>query len=351
MDIWQVLRITLRRWYIAAPILALGVVASYVAADRVAIEYTSGASVLLVSPEALGTPEPEPSAVADPDTTLTPPDSALESTGNPWLSFSGSLNTAAQAIQLSVLSQETARVIEDEGLSPDYSVGTDRRSPIILIETTSSDPELTQRTLERLVTLVEEDLSRRQVAAGAPASRQIHAEILSMDDTPERAVAARLRVRLGILVLGVIAAMLAAVAFDSLVRIARRRRPDRVGPTPDDVHGDDDRSPVTVDDSPVDQEPRSVEEPLEKPDDGDDRQEREERPAARALLEVVERHFEFADEEEDEDEEEDASSPVAGASGVVDTVAIGSSANHSRVQQQGFAVWSSRSPSGQRLAL
>jgi hypothetical protein len=335
MDIWQILRITIRRWYVAAPILVLGVVASYAAADRVAIQYSSGASVLLVSPEALVTPGSEAPVSESPDTTLVPPDSALEGTGNPWLSFTGSLNTAAQAIQLSVLSQETARTIDSEGLSPDYEITTDRRSPIILIEVTSGDPDLTQETLERLVTLVEDDLTRRQVAAGAPESRRIHAEILSMDDTPERAVAARLRVRLGVLALGVVAAVLGAVAFDSIARLSRRRRGRAGVERPDDP-----ARPTTPAD--MDDEPRVL---VLSGQDAPAEHDRPGRPAGRERIAGA-----GPDPDPATPPSEDAVITLGGDE-EDDEVAVGASASRRGNEPQGFAVWTSRSPFGGHVAL
>jgi hypothetical protein len=249
MDIWQILRITLRRWYIAAPLALLAIVASYAAAERVAVEYTSAASVLLVNPEptdeASGPVDPglpaddeDPTALDDPQDVTTEPPVA----GNPWLSFSGSLNTAAQAIQLSVSSQDTRSQLEREGLSPTYAVTPDRRNPILVVEATADDPETTQRTLERVLALVSEDLDARQVSAGAPTENRIRVEVLAMDTTPARATAAKLRVQILTLAIGLTVALLAAVGFDTITRQRRAGRDDR----PRSPRSPGDQEPVLV---------------------------------------------------------------------------------------------------------
>src|SRR5690606_18129727 len=200
----------------------------------------SEASMVLVNPETGATVIPPTQLDPEVDAGEATTDPSIDGSGNPWLSFSGSLNTTAQAIQLSVLSQETMRSFEEAGLSTNYEVATDRRNPILLMKVTSDDPVVTQRTLERLVALINEDLTRRQEDAGAAEDRRIHAEVLAIDDTPERLVAARLRVRLATLGLGVVAGVLAAVAVDALA--GRGRRPSD-GHPPEQEGASHDRTP------------------------------------------------------------------------------------------------------------
>ncbi len=224
MDIWELLRITIRRWYVFVPLAVLAAVGSAVVARTVAVEYTNDASMLLVNPEPAAILEDEvPSDAVEPYPYASESSSEDEPSGNRWLSFSGSLNTAAQALQLSATSQEMRDELEAEGLSPIYSVTPDRKNPILVLQTSSADPAVSQATLDRLIELISDDLDARQAAAGAPESTKIRAEVLARDRSPERATGARVRVQLLALALGLALAAATSVAVDQLLRRRQAR--------------------------------------------------------------------------------------------------------------------------------
>lgn len=206
MDLLQLMRVTVRRWYVAGPVFLVAALLSLFMSGQIQPEYQATGSVLLVGP---GTP---PTAVTGLE---------AEDLLNPYLSFSGSLNTTADALVLAMSTDDVADHLTENQLSPDFLVSVDRRSPVLTLTATSQDPETAANTVARLTELLIEELKRRQDVAGAPEGQRISVTPLSTNlsgpDGTERT-----RVRLLVAGLGAALSVAAASVYDSATTARRR---------------------------------------------------------------------------------------------------------------------------------
>lgn len=216
MDLWDVGRIVIKRWYVSVPVLVAALAMAVFMSGRIDPEYSTEASILLV---ALGEGDVEVAPVVPDD-----PDSTLPALGsaNPYLNFPSSLPTVAQATALAVSSDATRAEVAAAGFEPGYEVIVEARSPVLFVQVSSNDSDLAVATMDHVVGLIERDLEARQDAADVPEDERITAELLARSEQGVADQGGRSRVRLAVAGLGVLLAIGAAVAFDAAVT---RRRP------------------------------------------------------------------------------------------------------------------------------
>lgn len=229
MDLWDVGRIVIKRWYVSVPVLVGALVLAVLMSGRIDPEYSTEASILLV---AQGTPPPADLETLEPGDTVPP--------GNALLNLPSSLATVAQATSLAVSSDQSRTEVADAGLEPTYEVTAEARSPLLYVRVTSRDSEVAIQTMDHVVGLIERDLDARQDQVDAPEDGRIGVELLARSDQAVADQGGRSRVRLAVVGLGVLAAVALAVLFDAAV--GRRRRGDGtdIGPAGNgDGSGDD----------------------------------------------------------------------------------------------------------------
>lgn len=200
MDLWQSLLVVVRRWYVAAPLLILTVVVALGASEGIAPEYRAKSDLLLLAP------------------TTQPVEGGGVQSGNPYLSSAAGLATTAQALQLSALSGETTALLNAEGLSTNYQIGTGTRSPIISLEAVSDDAAIAGETVTRLTEILRERLDAREEAAAVSDDQRIQVDVLRQTGVGIADFQAQSRVRILILVLGGILSIGAAFAAEGLLR-------------------------------------------------------------------------------------------------------------------------------------
>ena len=127
MDIWDGLRIVLRRWKVALPIFLVFAVLAFVGSGMIDAEYSANGSVMLIGPSTSGAP------VADA--------AAGEGDGNPLVTGCNSCETVARATQLSLSSTEAKQGMAEAGLSTNYTIVVENRSPLMTLTATSDTPQ------------------------------------------------------------------------------------------------------------------------------------------------------------------------------------------------------------------
>ena len=238
MDIWDALRVVMRRWYVALPVIIVSAVVITQVGTRVNAEYSAESSFVLVGHSTTRSDEGDaPSAFV-----------------NPYLSFSSSLSTTAQVLQLSVSSSEARRTVGEKGLATNYEVTVASRSPIVNVSVKADDPEVAVDTLDQVAQLLQDELDVRQDVIDAPADERIGLSVLSEGDAPTTQLGNQNRVRLIFAGVGIASAVAAAFLVEGIAAaLGRRRRhagvslagepepaPDEPGPVAD-LAGDDDR--------------------------------------------------------------------------------------------------------------
>lgn len=208
MDIWDALRIILRRWYAVLPVLIVFVVMAFVSSGRIDADYEADASVILLGPNQ-----------AIPDGVDVPAQQI-----NAYLTPCSTCETVARVLELSLSSTATHDEFRDAGLSPDYTLATERRSPIIELAATSREPATAVNTVDALIDRVAAELDSRQGDVNAPEAQRISVSVLSQDSAPTGDRSAATRVRLALLAVGVGAAAVAAFLIEGLVYFLRQRK-------------------------------------------------------------------------------------------------------------------------------
>lgn len=209
MDFWELLTVMARRWYVVVPMLALTAVLAVTMPARVDPTYRANGTVVLA--------EPAGNAAA-----LNPVASA---------------GLAANADALATIAglPDAKAEVEAAGLSTQYAVESD--GSVLLIEAggaTSAEAAETVQFVEQLLT---DRLNRQQENVGAPPESYLSVVPLISDPVAVPVYDDQRRLRILVVVIGLLLAALSAVAVEGLaVRrktrgdTRRQRRPRKAAP-------------------------------------------------------------------------------------------------------------------------
>jgi hypothetical protein len=225
VDIWDGLRIVLRRWKVAVPIFLVFLVAAFVGGGMIAGEYKADASVILLGPNQ--------QAAGD---TLDP--NVASNDVNAYLTGCSTCETVARATQLALLASPTRSSIAEEGLSTDYSIVVENRSPIMLISVSDGSGSGATDTLQGIIDRINQELEARQTDVNAPTDQRITANVLAQDEEASTNFGGRSRVRLALMAVGAAAAVAAAFIVEGV--IFKRKRPEGEDGDEGSYYGDDD---------------------------------------------------------------------------------------------------------------
>lgn len=206
MDVWRITVAALRRWYVLVPMLALTAVLVLGAGQGVKEEYVATGTLMLV------------------------PGRTIPTVPNPY----GSPDDANNAVAIVLNSPESRARIADSGLAPDYEVAAQSRTTVMNIQVRSESSTVAVETGAAVFALAEEELRRRQTAAGIQTSAQYRIDALQAPSLTERVADGKMRNMAIVGVLGAGASLLLAVFLDDVVGFVRRRRRQREPKKPRD---------------------------------------------------------------------------------------------------------------------
>ncbi len=239
MDLVDVLRIALRRWYVVLAILVVGSVAALVLASSVEPTYKVSSESILISGQ----------TAQDPERPATGPT-------NPYMQFSSSLFTTLSAVTRTVNGDEYRKELVGGDASRDYTFGTSQEAPVIITEAESSTPEDALALAQSVQAALSETLSNIQADEEVPPEEQIFMRVLTTSDATQE-MGSRNRVLVGVFAITLAAAIGGAVLVESLVQTRKRPRggdrEDQAGSNADDpataAAGDRQRNGATEKDS------------------------------------------------------------------------------------------------------
>lgn len=204
MDLWDIVKMLFRRWYVTVPLLALTAVAVFYSGQRVDPTYTASAGGVFLAPVA-----------------TTPVE---ERTPNPWLQ--AGISTTAAAVQGSVVNPTAKQTFAAAGLSTDFSVQMDSRSVLFSVFASAPTADDAKATLNQVVEAMRNDLRGKQQQYGVPDSEQIAIQMFT--DTSIVSTRDGLsRVLLVVGGVGVVLTVAVAVAVDVVLARRRARRDAR----------------------------------------------------------------------------------------------------------------------------
>lgn len=199
VDIWESAKVLGRRWYIVVPILATFALAAIFVGGQIDPEYRASASMVIL-PQA-----------AD-DGALFQSRSA-EGPSNP-LDYLGG-QTTLTGLQLIVGTEATRGELAAAGFSPSYSISVDAKDPLMLVEVIDRDPVVVQATVDELTIRVQEELDTLQATVRSPTSELLEIHVLNQTQLPTEDYGSRMRIRIILAMLGILAASGAALLTEA----------------------------------------------------------------------------------------------------------------------------------------
>lgn len=204
MDLWDLTKLLFRRWYVAAPLLALSVAAVLLFSQSVRPDYKASGHVLLIPPTTVS------SSGAD------------SKVKNPWFDLGyGALGQAA------ILKVRTVTVLENlkaSGYSDNVTITIDSHTPLLSIEAVGTSAEQATGTVRQIMNLLAEAVAAAQRQYGVTQNNTI--TVLELDTGDEITVITSKAKRVLIVALGVglLFTTAATIGVDALLRRRVRRR-------------------------------------------------------------------------------------------------------------------------------
>lgn len=208
MDLWDLTRLLLRRWYFAVPMLLASVATVVLAAQTVSPDYKATGYMQLI-------PAPSTGKIPDPKAKPKP--------ANPWLDLGyAALGNAAA---LTVTDQTSLDNLVRDGFSDSATVVLNERTPLFEIEAVGDSKEQATGTVRQIVKLLQADIAAKQKQYGALPEDTISTLVINDGSSPEQETGKIKRVVIIAAGIGLLTTTAATIALDYWLR-RRSRRPN-----------------------------------------------------------------------------------------------------------------------------
>jgi hypothetical protein len=207
VDLWDLTRLLIRRWYFAVPMLLASVAAVVVAAQTVSPDYKAMGYMQLIPAPSTGKPQ-------DPDEKPRPP--------NPWLDLGyAALGNAAA---LTVTDPTSLEKLADDGFSDSVTVVLNDRTPLFEIEAVGHTEEQATGTVQQIIELLQDDIAAKQKQYGTLPEDTISTLVINDGSSPQQESGKVKRVLIVAAGLGVLMTTASTITLDYWLRRRSRRR-------------------------------------------------------------------------------------------------------------------------------
>ncbi len=211
MDLLTLVTIVARRWYAFLAILALTAIALWEISPKLALQYQSQGSLLILAPNTttlmIGA---KPTQV---------PINPLLSTGSPSL-------TVAETLANDVGSLSTRQAVQLPG-NFSYTVTVDSKAPIVTIEDTADTPEYAVQGVEILLERMQNRLGSLEQQLKAPPEQLLESKILNVLTVPSELTGSKNKTVFLVAAAGFLVALSMSVTLDGILT---RGRPTQAAP-------------------------------------------------------------------------------------------------------------------------
>ena len=237
MDLLTTLRIIARQWYVVASGLVLTAVAAFAVFQSVDPTYEARGTALVVSP-------------------LSADAEASAASQNPFTRFDSSTSAFAGVATMLMDDIQVRESLGEQGILPDYQIFQLSQSvPLLTVVVQDKDEERTLESTIAVLNAINEELDRRQAAAGAPEESRIRSIVVTEPNRTVRLVTDSMRAALLTVVVGIAASISLAFLAEGYTKNRARRReaeePAVTGDPPDDPPPDEAADAVAEDDTEV----------------------------------------------------------------------------------------------------
>jgi hypothetical protein len=212
VDLWDLTRLLLRRWYFAVPMLLASVAVVVLAGQSVSPDYKATGYMQLI-------PAPSTGKLADPKAKPRPV--------NPWLDLG--FVALGNATAITVTDQLSLDKLVDEGLTDSVTVILDERTPLFQIEAVGDSKEQATATVRRVIKLLQTDIAVKQKQYGTLPEDTISTLVINDGSTPKIESGKVKRVLIVAAGLGVLITTAATIALDYWLRRRAKRKSEEDG--------------------------------------------------------------------------------------------------------------------------
>lgn len=195
MDVWNLTRAALRRWYVLLPALLVTALLTSSAGSSIAPEYETTGAALLVPPAVGGGP------------------------ANPYTASSG-----PEVLRTIVSGSAVRSRLAAQGLDPGYDLSVTSRTPIFTITVRSDGQQRALGTGAAVIEALRQELTRAQAGFGVPPAAMASVQVIDAPDTAAEVGNGAIRIKAVVGLLGVVGSLALAITFDDLLLLVRRRR-------------------------------------------------------------------------------------------------------------------------------
>jgi capsular polysaccharide biosynthesis protein len=228
MDLWELLKIMGRRWYVTLPVLAVTALVAVTLPPTIDPEYRASGTMILVGPQGTAADQ------------------------NPFVT--AGLGTNAEAAAIVAQSPNSKALVDEQDLSTEYTVEAD--GPVVVITATGETPSVAVETVTFVEQLLDDQLADLQTQAAVPETALLRVVPLIPEVIATPVYQQRLRVTILTVVIGVLVATLLAMAVEGLSRRRTRERRRERGPSSEPRP--DDQGDLAPTSSPAPEEPPSL---------------------------------------------------------------------------------------------
>lgn len=222
MDVLNLLTVLLRRWPILAAVLALTAGALALAASNAETIYELRGAYLVTTPGVAGTGPPAPVEPESPQAS------------NPYENSQFSVRILEEAMGSAAVRED----VEAAGGTGEFALEFDVNDPasVLYLTATGPSPEVAERTHEAAREEASAQLEQRQAPLQLSQARTVDLQALSVPASASSLPFQGNRTLITIALIGGLAAVGAALAYDNLATALRRRRAARPAePAPTDA--------------------------------------------------------------------------------------------------------------------
>jgi hypothetical protein len=210
VDLWDLTRLLLRRWYFAVPMLLASIGLVVLVAQSVAPDYKAMGYMQMI-------PAPSAGKVPDPDAKPRP--------ANPWLDLGyAALGNAAA---LSVTDERSLERLAADGYSDSVTVVLNERTPLFEIEAVGNSPKQATATVRQVIKLLQADIAAKQRQYNALPEDTISTLVINDGDAPTQESSKVKRVLIVAAGVGLLITTALTIALDYWLRSRARRRQER----------------------------------------------------------------------------------------------------------------------------
>jgi hypothetical protein len=209
MNLPEMFRVLLRRWYVTFPALVLVVAATAAAWIVWPTKYTSEVQITLLSSRSVASQQGDG--------------------GNPYMAFSAGLVSVVDILGRNLSSDQSAQQLKALGFTDSYTAGIalNAQGPFLAIDVTGKNPAQIMKSMPIIVAFTKSKLASMQNASEAPRNSLIQAVPIAPPSQPAPVRKTKIELVAGVAVIGLVGSFLLCFVVDNILERRAGRRAEK----------------------------------------------------------------------------------------------------------------------------